>query len=267
MLRQAISVLLITVSLCMTPAHAGVIAIVIDDLGYNYRKDLEVAQIHPQLTLAVLPTGPYARREVTQFSQQGREIMLHLPMQSVAHGNALEPIVLNLDMSELGFKTWIEAFLRAYPEAVGVNNHMGSLLTQHPGHMAWLMQVLKHHGHLYFIDSRTDKRTVAAELAHEYALPHTQRDVFLDAGSGTIEDVWEQLRRLDHLATRQGFALAIGHPHPLTLQALRQGIPWLVARGHQIVPASQYIRNKEETQCPECLSPSLKVVKSSKPSR
>ena len=64
----------------------------------------------------------------------------------------------------------------------GVNNHMGSLLTRHPGHMLWLMRTLQQHGEnpLFFVDSRTTVATVARRLAVENGVPNTDRNVFLD---------------------------------------------------------------------------------------
>jgi polysaccharide deacetylase 2 family uncharacterized protein YibQ len=245
-------------------SHAGVIAIIIDDIGYSYPAGLKAARLHPQITLSILPDAPEARRLAKKAAEMGRELMLHLPMQST-NAQPAEPRVLSLDMGRAEFERTVLRFMHRFPEVSGVNNHMGSLLTRHPGHMGWLMETLQQRDNLFFVDSRTDKRTVAQRIAQEYHLQNTRRDVFLDDGEPGPAVIWGELKKLHHLARTRGFALAIGHPHATTLKVLQKGIPWLEAKGHTIVSVSRYIKAKESQPCPECSSPSLKLVKSSKP--
>ena len=105
--------------------------------------------------------------------------MLHLPMQSVEH-HKHSPGTLDLHMTKSEFRTQLLASLNSVPYVRGVNNHMGSLLTRHPGHMNWLMDVLSKHGGLYFIDSKTTNKSIAAKIAIEYDIPNLSRDFFLD---------------------------------------------------------------------------------------
>jgi polysaccharide deacetylase 2 family uncharacterized protein YibQ len=127
---------------------------------------------------------------------------------------------LTLDMTEREFRQTVRDDLAAVPHAGGINNHRGSLLTRHPGHMAWLMQDLQR-WELFFVDSRTIAATVARRLALEYHVPSTERRVFLDnvRNAGAIP---AQFRRLLEIARREGTALGIGHPHPETLALLRE---------------------------------------------
>ncbi|HFD87344.1 MAG TPA: divergent polysaccharide deacetylase family protein [Gammaproteobacteria bacterium] len=244
-------------------SQAGVIAIVIDDIGYNYAAGIKAAHLHPNITLSILPDAPEARRLAKKAYAMGRELMLHLPMQSV-NAQSTEPVVLNLDMDKATLERTVLHYLQHFPEVSGVNNHQGSLLTRHPGHMAWLMEALQSRDGLFFVDSRTDKRTVAERTARDYHLKNTRRDVFLDDGDITCTSVWGQVKKLHRLASRHGYALAIGHPHATTLSVLKKAIPWLEKKGDIIVTVSRYINAKELRQCPECSSPSLKLVKSSK---
>ena len=105
-----------------------------------------------------------------------------------------ERVVLTEKMHELEYKTQIEDYLRAFPEVSGVNNHMGSLLTQKPKQMEWLMEVLSAQGNLYFVDSRTHKGTVAESVASKFTINNTRRDVFLDHGKNRVQSdrVWNQ---------------------------------------------------------------------------
>lgn len=264
MINRLLVVLALSVGFA-TPAVAGVIAIIIDDLGHNYERSLQVAELHPNITMAILPEAPQVERISRSAVQTGRELMLHLPMQSLRHGHLHEPSTLSLDMSRQEVELVVQGFLDRFPDIAGVNNHMGSLLTQHPGHMQWLMETLAINQPLYFVDSKTDKSSVAKQVAEETGIPTAERSVFLDPGETAESDsIWKQIRRLERTADTEGFGLAIGHPHKVTVRTLREAIPWLESKGHEIVPVSQYITKLEETPCPECLSPLLRVVKNSK---
>jgi len=225
---------------------AAVISIIIDDLGYSSSLGKKAIQLPNAVTLSVLPDSPHALTLSQQAIKHGHELMLHLPMQSVSNPDRHEAGTLALDTLESDFKITIQRFLENFPAATGVNNHMGSLLTQHPGHMAWLMQTLAEHKGLYFVDSRTTDKTIAATIAGEYAIPHTSRNVFLDNKPRDEAHVRLQLKRLLRLARQQGHALAIGHPHPATIKVLKQMLPRLAAQGYEIVPVSRYIQIQEK---------------------
>src|SRR5690606_32302890 len=118
-----------------------------------------------------------------------------------------------------------EENLASVPHARGVNNHMGSLITRHPGHMTWLMQSLARDG-LFFVDSYTHPQSVALEMAREGGIPTARRDVFLDHVPEP-EAIAFQFRRLVSRAKRNGQAIGIGHPSPETLEFLQAALPVL----------------------------------------
>ena len=129
------------------------------------------------------------------------------------------------------------------PHVAGLNNHMGSLLTGDPSAMRWLMDDLVCHDRLYFIDSRTDVRTLAASFAREAGLRHAERDVFLDHAQDEAE-ITVQFRRLLALARRNGSAIGIGHPYPETLAVLARELPLLESEGIELVPASRLVQQE-----------------------
>ncbi len=259
------SFLVLVVLVVATPLRAGVIALIIDDIGYGFDRGMRAAKLDPAVTLSLLPDAPDSQTLAVALRHMGREIMLHMPMQSVQREGPFEPVVLRNDMSRDEFQRSVIEALVKFPGVAGLNNHMGSLLTRDQRYMGWLMEVLRAYNHIYFVDSRTDRQTVAEQVARHYRLATTRRDVFLDNGDPAAPGpVWAELRRLERLASSRGFALGIGHPHPVTLAVLEKGIPWLRAKGHTIVPVSEYIAAKESQSCPECSSPSLKLVKNSK---
>ncbi len=131
-------------------------------------------------------------------------------------------------MTEQQFMDALAHEIAAVPYISGLNNHKGSLLTRHPGNMAWLMQAINERGDLFFVDSRTTKETVASQLAGEYGVPNISRNVFLD-NDPDPEAVRVQFRKLIAIAKRDGTALGIGHPLTGTLNVLREELESLPA--------------------------------------
>jgi polysaccharide deacetylase 2 family uncharacterized protein YibQ len=217
------------------------IALIIDDLGNQYKQGERVVQLPGPVACSFLPYGPFTRELANQAHMQNKEVLLHLPMQAAAYEQALdEEGVLTLNMTHQQFLTTLQDDLDAVPFVSGVNNHMGSLLTRHPGHMAWLMQSISEQGSLFFVDSRTTDETVAARLAREYGVPNTERNVFLD-NEPDPEAIRAEFRRLLDIARRQGFALGIAHPHTETLQVLREEINKLESQGVALITVARLI--------------------------
>lgn len=240
------------------------IAIILDDMGYERSRGEVALSLPAGVTYAFLPRAPHTQDLAALARGQGREIMLHLPMQAMS-GRAVDPGGLHMDMLEHQFSQTLEQDLAALPDAVGVNNHMGSLLTRHPGAMAWLMHRLAEHGGLYYVDSRTHRATVAEQQARESGLPTSRRDIFLD---NKVDDqaIAEQFQRLLRKARRQGSAIAIGHPYPETIAVLRRELPKLKALGIELRPVSAVITQQQrQSTWQASSSPSQTVAKSLKP--
>lgn len=214
------------------------ISIIIDDLGDLQKNGLRAIQLPGNITYAVIPHTPHSQSLARTAHHMGKEIMVHMPMESM-DDRRLGRGGLRLEMAELEFKQTLKAGIAAIPYASGLNNHMGSLLTRHPGHMQWLMEILSN-GQLYFIDSRTTAQTVALQLAQENQIPSRQRDIFLDNDPSPAA-VANQFNRLVAQAKKMGTAVAIGHPHDATLDLLERQIPQLQARGLKLVPISELL--------------------------
>ncbi len=165
--------------------------------------------------------------------------MLHLPMQSVGK-EAAEPQELVPGMSAEQISAGLAEMLQAVPYAVGVNNHQGSLATSDASLMGELMPLLKSR-RLFFIDSRTTAATVAFDSAERAGVRCAFRNVpFLD----DVQDVGairKQLELAIRGAKEKGEAIAIGHPHPETIRALREVIPQMQGQGVRLVVASELV--------------------------
>ncbi len=132
------------------------------------------------------------------------------------------------------------AMLETVPYASGVNNHEGSLGTADQKLMDELMPLLRSHD-LFFIDSRTTAATVAETAAHAAGVPTARRNVFLD-DQQSAPAIRKQFEMAIRDAREKGSALAIGHPHPATLQVLVEMLPEAERQGLRLVFASDLAR-------------------------
>ena len=216
-------------------------SIIIDDLGNSYEYGHEITQLPGALTLAILPRTSYAKDIARLAIDNHKEVMLHLPMQSVEHQKH-SPGTLDLHMTKNEFIHQLRLNLNSVPYVRGVNNHMGSLLTRHPGHMNWLMDELTGQGGLYFVDSKTTNKSIAEKMAVEHNLPNLTRDYFLDPDSqeSTIQ---KQFDRFIEKVNKRGYALAIAHPHPKTIKFLKANLARLKEQGINLIPVSKLIHN------------------------
>ena len=224
------------------------IAIIIDDIGYNIPLGRRTVAINAPLTLAVLPFTPGAVQLAEAGHRSGKEIMLHAPMSNY-QDKQLGPGALTADLNKNDFLQVLRNNIRAIPHIRGVNNHMGSELTTLPEPMQWVMEELLQQD-LYFIDSFTNSDSVAYDTARNHGVVSQKRDVFLDhiQEKQAIESAFDQLIRK---AQRNGYAIAIGHPYPETLEVLERRLPQLAAKGIKLVPVSTLIRHQPGTRLAE----------------
>jgi uncharacterized protein len=216
------------------------LAIILDDVGAESGAIDSIFALHFPLTLSVLPNHPHSSEIAQEAHRRGFQVMLHLPMESVANERA-ESQELQPGMSKSEIGSALNSMLRTVPFAVGVNNHQGSLATANNQLMSELMPVLRTH-QLFFIDSRTTAATVAYDSAQSAGVPCAFRNVpFLD----DVQEVGAIRRQLELAAKdarQKGQAIAIGHPHPATLRALAEFLPRAEAEGIQLVHASDLVR-------------------------
>lgn len=242
-------------------APRPLIAIIIDDLGNQRGQGERAIALPGPVACSIMPGTAYGPYLAEQANAAGKEVMLHLPMQSMKGIQNTEPdlsardavvkdrersallteqhgITLDTDREQLS--KILAADLAFVPHTVGVNNHMGSLITRHPGHMQWLMQELAAQGDLFFVDSYTTDASVAYDIALENGVPAARRDVFLD-NEKSAENVAREFERLKRKSRERGYAIAIGHPNDATLAFLEQALPELIAEGFELVPVSRIV--------------------------
>jgi len=223
------------------------IAIVIDDVGMNVKQSRAAINLDPNVTIAFLPYAETVKDMAAKAKANGNEMIIHTPMEAMNSDISLGSMALRKDMNFAEFDAEFNKIANSFDGYVGVNNHMGSALTQDTEAMSFLMDQLKQRD-LYFLDSKTIHTSVAADIAAEYEIPFAVRDVFLDH-EDTPEFVAGALEKLENVARRTGQAIAIGHPKLNTMSALQKWIPTMEAKGFELVPLSTLLeRPKKKTQ-------------------
>ncbi len=221
------------------PREAGqvppTIAIIIDDMGHNLHEGTRLANLEQPVTLAFLPYRRHTVPLAKLAHQKQKEIMLHAPMANTRNFG-LGPGGLTSDMDSQSLKGTLRRALQSIPHVKGVNNHMGSLLTQQLKAMDWVMSELDRYP-VYFVDSRTIASSIAGEVADAYRIPTLTRDVFLDHEQ-TEEYVDRQFKLLIKRARENGSAVGIGHPHKVTVDYLEKHLPMLDEQGIAVATVS-----------------------------
>src|SRR5262249_40596056 len=151
-----------------------------------------------------------------------------MPMEPLGHDDP-GPGALLTNLSSDEVRARFDKALDSFSGFDGVNNHMGSKFTADEAGMQIVIGELQKR-HLFFLDSRTSARSVGDAVAREHGVPTTRRDVFLD-DTMTAEAVNAQLAQLERVARHKGVAVAIGHPHDVTLTALEAWLPAAQKRG------------------------------------
>ncbi|RLV58747.1 divergent polysaccharide deacetylase family protein [Parashewanella curva] len=223
-----------------TKLQAAQVAIIIDDVGYRHT-DKQVLQLPPEVTLSFLPFTPLSHELSVRAHQQGHEIMLHLPMQAL-NGKAMGTGGIKSNMNQRAINNILDKAMRDVPNATGVNNHMGSYVTQLEQPMQWLMQGLKQRG-LFFVDSFTTRFTKAMKAADKAKVPNLKRSVFLDndISQQGLEHQFQQIIKLSKTHDR---FIVIAHPYLETIEYLKNNLSRLKQHNIQVTSVAQLLAER-----------------------
>ena len=222
------------------PRAGPELALIVDDLGYDAGAARAVFALPGRVTVAVLPGLPDSTAIAEQAHRRGLEVLLHLPMESLAGEDKAEKVELHVGESAGEVNRALDQMLATVPYAVGVNNHQGSRATADVALMSAVAAALRARG-LFFVDSRTSGASVAYDAARRAGVPAAARNVFLDDDEQPAA-IRRQLDRAVRQAREQGWCVAIGHPHSSTLAVLADALPEVEARGTRLVSASALLR-------------------------
>jgi len=220
----------------------GYIALIIDDFGNGAEGTDDMLRLGIPITAAVMPFLPYSSKDANDAHNAGLEVILHIPMEAV-HGKKewLGPRGITIDLSSDEVEKRIIDGLDEVKWAIGMNNHMGSKITQDKRIMESVLKIAKEKN-LIFIDSGTTQNSVVGEVADAMNVIHFKRDVFLD-NSKIQKNIEESLRKLGDVAIKKGYAIGIGHVGPeggrVTAEAIKAVYPKLEEKGIKFIYVSQ----------------------------
>ncbi|XKM13891.1 divergent polysaccharide deacetylase family protein [Orbaceae bacterium ac157xtp] len=224
--------------------YAAQLALVIDDFGYRLHNEEQVIALSPNITIAVLPNAPNAKKMAHLAHDNGNDVIVHLPMAPFGK-QPLEVDTLKPDMTQDEITRIVAESLQKVPYAIGINNHMGSLMTSDLEGMKKVMQALQKYD-LFFVDSFTIATSKGQQVAKEYGIPTIKRDVFLD-DSQQESDIAHQFDLAIAKARKQGYAVAIGHPYSNTVKVLNDKLAHL-PNDIELVKVSSLIDPKPKSE-------------------
>ena len=220
--------------------NANIIVLVIDDFGYRNDSISDgFLELPVPITCAVLPGHNQSSRFAKKAINAGKEVIVHMPMQSTITSSGEDEFKLKIGMTSEEIEWRLNEALNEIPEAVGINNHQGSKATTDGKVMAVVASVLKNKNKS-FLDSRTSSKTVGENTMRSIGVPTARRHIFLD-NDLSIENISKQLDKLVAVAEKKGLAIGIGHVKGNTLKVLEEEIPALVEQGFEFKFLSQVI--------------------------
>ncbi|MEN6399286.1 MAG: divergent polysaccharide deacetylase family protein [Rectinema sp.] len=213
--------------------------IVIDDVGYNLKELEPFLKLPFPITVAVLPQVDHTKEAAQAAKAAGKEVILHQPMQALG-GNNPGPGAIYVDSNEETVRDTVTKNLDEIPEAVGMNNHMGSAVTRDSKVMHIVLDIAKSRG-IYYLDSLTTSDTVTASICRELSMPYWERDVFLD-NKGDRKSIRAAVEEGKKIASSHGAAVLIGHVWSAELaQTLMDIYSELVDEGYSLSTISHYM--------------------------
>ena len=215
-------------------------AFIIDDLGYEREVAKKMIELEFPVTLSILPFLQYSEFIAEEGRKNNQEIILHLPMEPSNSSANPGPGAIKSYMSEEEIRQVVRDCILNFPYIMGVNNHMGSKITENREIMEIVLEEIKGYN-LFFIDSMTSKNSIAYQVAQEMGVKTAVRSVFLD-NENDMEYIKGQMLEVQKIALREGEAIAIGHSRINTFYVLKRMIPELIKTGIEIVPVSELVK-------------------------
>lgn len=223
------------------PYSKTCIAVIIDDIGYNRASALRFLDLGIPITFSILPRLQYSEELAAEMVSKGHEIMLHQPMEPRNRHMDPGPGALYVGYERERIRGILEENISSLPEAIGMNNHMGSRFTECPAEMKEVLEIIKGN-RLFFVDSVTTARSIAEKTAENLGLDRARRNIFID-NQPAVSNILAQMEKLKKYALIHGSAIAIGHPHKKTADALMKFLENLKDPGISFDYASNLVKS------------------------
>lgn len=217
------------------------VAIIVSDLGLSrVATDAALRRLPPDMTMAFDAQADNVGAWLARARQEGHETLLSLPMepldypQSDPGPNALLSSLPNVDNIER-----LRGFLKRGVGYVGVTSMTGSRLTSDTEKILPLLQEIQARG-LLVLDARLSSHTVIHDLAKQINLPVAVSSETIDTDLAP-QAIDAALAQLEKTARREGRAVAMASPLPITIEKLEAWAKTLSARGFVLAPVSAVV--------------------------
>ncbi len=226
------------------------ICLILDDFGYSLTEDVrEIMELDPGINIAILPGHAYSREVMNEAAVLGNEVIIHAPFEGSS--GCTEKEFIRKGDSESRIWGLLNKWYEALPNAVGINNHQGSIATSDASTMETVMKFLESRG-LLFVDSWTGRNTMGFRVARRLGVPYGVRIVpFLD-NHDSEKEVRAHLNRLKEKASSTVVPIAIGHiTKASTRKVLLDMVPRLKGEGYELVPVSIAVHHPQPSSDPD----------------
>jgi len=211
---------------------------IIDDMGHSRDNEKLFRELEDNVVYAILPFLPYSKYFSDLSKKTKAEVMLHLPLEALDE-TFPGPGLITTRMSEGNILDLLDRNLKTVPRHVGANSHMGSKGTTDRHLMEIILRDFKKR-RLFFLDSYTSSGSVVARLQKKIGLPVLKRDIFLD-NIDRPSEVRKRIQELASVATKQGWAIGIGHDRHNTLRIIMDRLPHLKENGYEVISLEDLI--------------------------
>nr|WP_237176051.1 divergent polysaccharide deacetylase family protein [Paenibacillus xylanexedens] len=193
-----------------SPSNHKRLAIIIDDVGNDMKGTAEILAMPVKLTVAVMPFLPTTKKDAIAAHEKGMDVIVHMPMEpKKGRPEWLGPGAITSNLTDEEVRSRVEKAIDDVPHAIGMNNHMGSKITSDKRIMSIVLDVCNERG-LFFVDSRTNFRSVVGELAVSKNMPPVGNDIFLD-DQNSKQHIRKQLDLAAQRAIDKNICVVIGH--------------------------------------------------------
>ena len=193
------------------------LAIIIDDV--HSQKQIEaIKSLGMKLTPSIFPPYTLAKKS-HHLAKMVKHYMIHLPMESKSKQLNKQTKTLLTSFSDEDIVDRVMEIRKLFPDGKYINNHTGSVFTSNYKAMKKLYIALRIEGFI-FVDSFTIASSKVKKIAGEFAHTYLKRDIFID-NEHEVSYIHKQLREAVKVAKKKGYAIAIGHPHKVTMEALK----------------------------------------------
>jgi polysaccharide deacetylase 2 family uncharacterized protein YibQ len=224
------------------------IAIIMTELGLSPARTAAVIDTMPGVvSLAFLPYVANIQKMIDKARDKGHEILLNLPMEPLGYPRDDPGPDILLDQGKQPDNLDnLQQSLGASNAYIGVISFMGSAITANPVTMEPILRELAQRG-LIFVDNGSSARSATDEIATQAGIVSLKVDRMIDSipQRQLIDD---QLASLEKLAQRNGRAIGIIQPLPVSIERVAAWLPGLSSRGITIAPVSALIRAPNNSQ-------------------